>query len=243
MWRTLMSYHFRASANFMKFMNVCILCCIMSLLLSAFGLHVFSPLLHSFPPLFCLTTHPSCLQTSTIFLIIVISWLSLNFLLFFHPTLHILSIFSFLFPSSFQKCVFFSPPSRLSPCIFAPSLALCFCVFASISQPCLLSDHHNPRRGVCAGGQHSKDQVEGDQSHRERGHGPLSVFHCPTTKPGGHGHSQQVASSELDPARNFLTHWVSYRWILTPMLCSIFCVCTGQSSCTRRSCLCGTSCI
>lgn len=117
-------------------------------------------------------------------------------------SLHLFIFVPFLIP---KMCLFFSSIPSF-PCIFAPSLALCFCVFASISQPCLLSDHHNPRRGVCAGGQHSKDQVEGDQSHRERGHGPLSVFHCPTTKPGGHGHSQQVASSELDPARNFLTH-------------------------------------
>lgn len=81
--------------------------------------------------------------------------------------LHILSICSFLFPSSFPTFVFFFPQSHLSPSTFAPSLALCFCVFASISHPCLLSDHHNPSRGVCAGGQLSKDQVEGDQSDRK----------------------------------------------------------------------------
>lgn len=43
-----------------------------------------------------------------------------------------------------------------------------------------------------AGGQLSEDQVEGDQYDRERGHGPLGVFHRPTSEPGGHGHSQQV---------------------------------------------------
>lgn len=100
MWRTLMSYHFRASANFMKFMNVCILCCIMSLLLSTFCSHVYSPHLRSFPPLFYLTTHPSCLQTSAIFLTIVIPWLSLTF----HFKNCNFSIWFFIFSPSVPFC-------------------------------------------------------------------------------------------------------------------------------------------
>lgn len=57
----------------------------------------------------------------------------------------------------------------------------------------ILSDHDKPRRGVCAAGQLSEDQVESDQSDGERSHGPLGVFHRPASKPGGHRHSQQVS--------------------------------------------------
>lgn len=63
-------------------------------------------------------------------------------------------------------------------------------IFSHISTPA--SDHHQPRRGVCAGGQLPAHQVEGDQPDWEWSHGSLRVLHRPSPQPGGHRHVQQV---------------------------------------------------
>lgn len=111
---------------------------------------------------------PLCLLSSILFLIWIFKLTSLSFVSASNS-----SYFS-------STCI---PPSSSS--YVSSSLLWCF-----------LPDHHKPRRGVCPGGQLSEDQVEGDQPHRERGHGPLGVFHRPPSQPGGRGHRQQVRASE-----------------------------------------------
>lgn len=161
---SLISRHVRAPANFMKSMNFCILCFIMSFFAVCFWFTRFFPPFFSSLAFFWAFLLPFCLHHL------------LQLPRFVNLSLNILSCCQSCSLHHFHNLHF---RSHLSFPVCAPRL--------------ILSDHDKPRRGVCAAGQLSEDQVESDQSDGERSHGPVGVFHRPASKPGGHRHSQQVS--------------------------------------------------